>query len=282
MRMLITGGSGYLGRDLVRQATAAHNVAYSWFRHDPLALPHGQQLDLREETAVLDLATRFRPDVIIHTAGSNRGDDLHGAIVDGTRHVVAAAAAVQARLIHLSTDSIFDGLAGTPYDESTPPSPVNAYGRAKAAAEDLVRPYPNHVIVRTSLIYDLREMDHGTQWMAEALRAGRPVTLFTNQRRSPVWRQTLSLACLELAALPFTGTLNVAGSQVLTRAEFSLRMLDWWGISSRETLSFGPSPAGAWPLDCALDVRRATAVLSTPLPGVDAVLSPAKRPQTRS
>lgn len=276
MRLLITGGGGYLGRDLVRRAAASHALAYTWFRHDPLASPQGRQLDLRDATAVSALVAAFQPQVILHTAGSNRGADLHGAIVDGTRHVVAAAAAVGARLIHLSTDSIFDGLAGAPYAETAPPSPVNAYGRAKAAAEQIVHLYPNHVIVRTSLIYGLDEMDHGTAWMADALLAGQPVTLFTNQHRNPVWRPSLSQACLELVRSPFTGVLNVAGRQELTRAEFSLKLLDWWGIAPRDTLTLAPSAAGSWPLDCRLDLRRAAAVLKTELPGVDLVLARAK------
>ena len=101
---------------------------------------------------------------------------------------------------------------------------------------------------------------------------GQPVMLFTNQVRNPVWVKTLSRACLELAAHDYVGILNVAGSQALTRADFGLRMLDWWQITTRATLSRGPSTGGNWPLDCRLDLACGTAVLNTPLPGVDEVL----------
>jgi dTDP-4-dehydrorhamnose reductase len=111
-------------------------------------------------------------------------------------------------------------------------------------------------------------MDHGTRWMAEALRAGQPVTLFDNQFRNPVWVDSLSRACLELANHAYTGILNVAGQQRLSRADFALRLLDWWGIEQRQTLTIGPSEGDQWPLDCTLDLSRATAVLQTPLPGV--------------
>ncbi len=271
-RILITGGSSYLGRYLVPLAAQSHEVCYTFYQNDPLNLPSGRCLDVREETAVFHLITQFRPHVIIHTAGSNRSDDLDGVICQGAQNVARAVEQVGARLIHLSTDSIFDGLQ-PPYDETAVPSPVNAYGRAKAAAETIVATYENHVIVRISLIYGLRQMDHGTSWMARALQAGQPVTLFNNQYRNPVWVDTLSRACLELAANDYTGILNVAGRQVLSRAGFSLKMLDWWGITERGTLIIGPSTGGNWPLDCRLDVRRGTAVLTTPLLGVDAVLS---------
>lgn len=275
VRLLITGGSSYLGQHLVPLAQAKYTVCYTYFQHDPLALPGGKQVDVREATAVAQLAAAFRPDVIIHTVGSNRPDNMAAVILEGTRHVVQAAKDLGARLIHISTDAIFAGDAA-PYDETAVPTPVTEYGRAKAEAEALVRSWANSVIVRTSLIYGLQLMDHGTAWMAAALRAGQPVTLFTNQIRNPVWVHTLSEACLELAENSYGGVLNVAGRQSMTRADFALRMLDWWGIAERESLQIGVSDK-AWPLDCRLDVAQATAVLSTPLYGVDEVLAMAEQ-----
>jgi dTDP-4-dehydrorhamnose reductase len=272
-RLLITGGSGYLGRHLVRLVATKWpgDFLYTTFSADPLGLPQGVNLDLRDGAAVARLAAGFAPDAIIHTAGSNRTPDMTAVIVEGTRHVTAAAAATGARLIHLSTDSIFDGTCA-PYDETAVPAPLNDYGRAKAAAEAIVATHPNAVIVRTSLIYGLAEMDNGTAWMAEALRAGRPVTLFTNQRRNPVWVKTLARACLELIELDYRGVLNVAGRQVLTRAEFGLRLLDWWGVAERTTLALAEDASGRWPLDCEMDVSRASRLLQEPLLGVSEVL----------
>ncbi|MBX3057738.1 MAG: SDR family oxidoreductase [Anaerolineae bacterium] len=272
LRLLITGGSSYLGQHLTPQATAVYDTLYTYFQHDPLNSGQRERLDLRDETAVLRLITDFRPDVIIHTAGSNRGADMAAVIRLGTRHITQAAQQVNARLIHLSSDVVFRGDA-PPYAETAVPSPINAYGRAKTDAEAIVQSYPHHVIIRTSLIYGLDVMDHGTAWMAQALRAGQPVTLFTNQIRNPVWVETLSQACLELVDHPFTGVLHVAGRQVMSRADFGLRLLDYWDIRERDTLFMGPTGAGEWPLNCELDLRLATAVLRTPLPGVDEVLA---------
>jgi dTDP-4-dehydrorhamnose reductase len=273
-RLLITGGSGYLGRHLVRRvaATWAGEWRYTFFSADPHGLPQGMALDVRDAAAVSALAEAFAPDAVIHTVGSNRSADMAAVIVEGTRHVAAAAAVARARLVHLSTDSVFDG-AAAPYDERAWAEPINAYGRAKAAAEVIARAHPNAVIVRTSLIYGLEEMDNGTAWMAEALRAGRPVTLFTNQRRNPVWVETLCRACLELIELDYRGVLNVAGRQVMTRAEFGLRLLDWWGVQERATLALAEDHSGRWPLDCEMDLTLATRLLTTPLPGVDEVLA---------
>jgi len=63
----------------------------------------------------------------------------------------------------------------------------------------------------------------------------------------------------------------VAGRQVLTRAEFGTRLLDWWCVTERRTLSLGPSDSDRWPRNCELDLTRASELLSTPLLGVDDV-----------
>ncbi len=273
MRILITGGSSYLGQHLVPLILkqAAVDLRYSYFQHDPLERSQGRRLDMLDKAAVRQLVMEYSPKVIIHTVGSNRGSGIDAIIRQGTSHIVAAAAAVNARLIHISTDVVFNGL-DAPYEEGDEPTPVNEYGRAKAAAELIVANYADHVIIRTSLIYGLRQMDHGTRWMSEALRAKQPVTLFSNQRRNPIWVETLCQACLELADSSYTGLLHVAGGQTMSRADFALRMLDWWGIKERSTLTVGPSVGSHWPLDCELNLGRAGNLLSTPLLGVDEVI----------
>ncbi|MFZ0548308.1 MAG: SDR family oxidoreductase [Candidatus Promineifilaceae bacterium] len=271
-RILITGGSSYLGQHLLPLACKQYQVLYTYFHHKPPTAPtDGRPLDLRDFEAVGRLVSAWQPEAIIHLAGSDRSEDMSAVICQGAENIVQAAQGVNARLIHLSTDVLFDGRHG-PYTESSPPSPIHPYGEAKAAAESIVAAYANHVIVRTSLIYSLTVMDYATRWLVSALESGKAVTLFDDQFRNPVWTDTLSWACLELVELDFRGILNVAGSQVLNRAEFGMRMLDWWNVQERATLSTGPSPA-TWPKDCRLDVSLAGQVLLTNMAGVDTVLA---------
>jgi len=274
-RILVTGGSGYLGQHLGPLIGAEHETIYTFFHNDPLGLPAAQKLDIRNETAVSDLVTTMEPDAIIHTVGSNRPADMSSVIIEGTRHIVRAAQRNRTRLIHISTDVVFNG-RNAPYDETAPLTPIHEYGRAKAEAEKIVSDHFDHVIIRTSLIYGLQLMDHATAWIVETLRKDRPVKLFTDQRRNPVWVKTLCQAIRELISHDYRGILNVAGKQKLSRAEFGLRMLDWWQISERENLSLGPANSDRWPKDCTLDLRRAMKILSTPLLGVDEVLASQK------
>lgn len=268
-RILITGGSSYLGQQLVPQAKAAgHTVHYTFYQNNPTLPGTGYQLDIRDETAVRTLIFSLQPEIIIHLIGSTAA--MAVAIRQGTGNVLWAAREIGARLIHLSTDAIFSGEAA-PYDETAVPDPMTPYGRAKADAEAIVQQHPNSVIIRTSLIYGLEQMDHGTRWMASALAKGEPITLFSNQIRNPIWIESLCQAILELVNHPYQGILNVAGNQTLTRAEFALKLLGFWNVQRRDSVKVAPS-SGNWPLNCELDLERVTAVLQTPLPSVDQVL----------
>lgn len=271
-RILITGGSSYLGQHLIPLALANHEICYTFYHRDPLNLPQGSYVDIRNAQRLKELILKFAPDVIIHTAGSNRSPDMADVIVNGAENIRAAAYAINARVIHISTDVLFDG-EHAPYRETDPPRPIHAYGKAKAEAETIISRLPSHAIVRTSLIYSLKQMDLGTQWMVNALRTGENVTLYTDQLRNPVWIHTLSQACLELAQNNFSGILNVAGSQAMSRAEFGLKMLGWWNITERDTLQTGPSNPILFPRDCRLDLTLARQRLVTPLPGVDEVIA---------
>lgn len=274
-RILITGASSYLGQYLTPLAAVQADVLSTFMTAaDAIEVGAKQPLDIRDGAAVSALVRAWQPTAIIHLAGSNRSPDMEAVITQGAAHIRDAAAAVGARLISVSTDVIFDGTAA-PYAETAPPRPVHAYGRAKVAAEAVIAAYADHVIVRTSLIYGLSRMDMGTRWIARALAHGDPVTLFDNQWRNPVWARSLSQALLELTKHDYSGILNVAGRQVMTRAEYHQKLLDWWDVQGRTQVTIGPDATGRFPLDCCLDISLATSLLQTPLLGFDEVVAQA-------
>jgi dTDP-4-dehydrorhamnose reductase len=281
-RMLVTGGSGYLGGWVVRLTRDEWGVTATYLsRAADESGVDWRQLDVRDEAAVRALVAGVRPQVVVHTVALNpgQGDDLDAVNGAGTRHVARAAAGVGARLIHLSTDVLFDGKKGN-YVEEDPPSPITPYGRSKALAEETVLASgAEAVIVRTSLIYGWRpRADRNTRQMMDALAAGQPVRLFTDELRCPIWVESLVAAVVELAGMGYArfhrvGVLNVAGAQALSRYEFGVRLLRFLGVDP-STVIPTPSPKDKLrPLDCTLDCSRAHKLLRTPLPGVDEVLA---------
>ena len=271
MRLLITGGSSYLGKHLVPLAIKqGHEVGYTFFENRPELPGSPLQLDLRHSQAVKQTFAQWQPEAVIHLAGSNRATDMAAVIVAGTRNVVSNLRP-QSRLINLSTDVIFNGL-DAPYDESATPTPLHEYGKSKVAAEQIVAKHSNHVTVRTSLIYGLTLKDRGTEGFQTRLAAGDKLTLFNNQYRNPVWVQSLCEACLELLTHSHRGLLHVAGSETLDRASYSMALLDFWGVTSKGQLTVGPDESGRFPPNTRLDISLARSILKTALPGFHDVL----------
>ncbi len=276
-RLLVTGGSGYLGREILarsRAGASAFEIHATRFANplEGVADDRSHVVDLRDENAAANLVESLDPAVILHTAGSNRTPESLESIEPGARALARAARDRGARLIHLSTDLVFDG-ESPPYREDDSPAPLSPYGEAKARAEDAIREIdPDAVIVRTSLIYGVDPPDHQTRWLLDGVRSGDPVRLFTDERRSPVFVTALADAVLELATSDFSGTLHVAGPESLDRFTFGSAILGWLGID--------PVPANVKPAtiaesglvrpkDVTLDVGLARSVLKAPFPTVD-------------
>jgi dTDP-4-dehydrorhamnose reductase len=282
MKILITGGSGYLGRHLTAKAANRFEV-YTTYSSQPTQIKAGQALPLTltAHDNVLRLVNQLEPAAIIHTAALNPGMGTDEEMIQvnalGSRYVAEAATAIGARLVYVSTDVVHSG-RNAPYTDDAPPAPLNGYGRSKAQAEAAVAQVdPSAAIVRTSLIYGLEEMDRGTEGFVNRLKDGQPLVLFSDVIRQPVWVDSLAAALLRLIEVDYAGTLNVAGRQALTREEFGRRMLAWWGIEPGNLLQAGLAAdiAPVTPLDLRLTITKAEQLLQMTLPGVDEVLSQA-------
>jgi dTDP-4-dehydrorhamnose reductase len=250
-------------------AAAFASVTGTYFRNPPANLPGGVDSVPAPIDEIPTLIRKLRPDVVLHTAAAWRTEEeARAIIVEGTRGIADACAETGARLVHLSTDLVFDGERG-PYSEDDPPTPVNFYGAAKAAAERIVaRTVEDAVIVRTSLVTRFDPPDPRTEPVLAALRGERePVTLFTDEYRCPVRTEDLAAALVELAGNGFTGILHVAGPERLSRCELGLRIAAYHRLDPAGRIRAGLSTDSGMirPRDCALRIDLARRVLRTPL-----------------
>jgi dTDP-4-dehydrorhamnose reductase len=247
MRIHITGASGFLGRELAVLAPAATV----------------ERVEIRDRDAVHALLGRLGPDVVIHTAYRQDGEGARDVVVEGSTNVALGCAATGARLVHLSTDVVFDGRLGRPYREDDPPSPCTAYGEAKAEAEARVAAAcPTALIVRTSLI--IGGLGHAPS-KHEEMALDESATFFDNEVRSPVQVTDLARALLFVAAAPVEGLLHLGGEDDVSRADLA-------ELVRRAPVRRMPAPPTR-PLDCRLDSARARAFLPVILRGARTVLA---------
>jgi dTDP-4-dehydrorhamnose reductase len=275
-RLFITGGAGYLGAELARQALAGGwEVAATTFTRRPdIAGACWLPLDIRDADAVGRALADTRPDVVVHTAYRQSGPDLWSISAEGAAVVARAVAAAGVRLIHMSSDALFDGERAGMYTEADDPSPITPYGEAKAAAERFVaQTHPSALIVRTSLLYGGREPGQHEHLVLDVAVGRTDLEFFTDELRCPIVVGDLAAALLELAPTDVRGRLHVAGADVVSRYEFARRVAAAHGYAP-DRLRAGSSAASGLrrPRNCAMDSGKAQGFIRTRLRGIREVL----------
>lgn len=207
MKLLVTGASGQLGRQLQRAATG-HTVA---------AIDH-RALEIANLAQVRDAVHAHRPDVVINAAAYNQVDRAEtepdaafAANALGPRNLALAAADVHAAVVHVSSDYVFNGRTGTPYHEFDTPDPLSTYGRSKLAGERAVQQVNRrHYVVRTAWVYEPN--GHGfAHTMCRLAATQREVRVVDDQFGSPTAAEDLAQGILRLIETQAYGTYHLAG-----------------------------------------------------------------------
>ncbi|NUO18157.1 SDR family oxidoreductase [bacterium] len=240
-RTLITGASGLLGF-----ALATHLVHRDF---DILGVSRTQscvghfpnvRLDLTQFDKLRDLVHNLRPTVIVHAAAlstvipcERSPDEAWLQNYSVTKHLADAANHVSAHLVFISTDQVFDGQQGL-YNETALPRPTNVYGKTKRAAEEALSSIcKRFLIIRSNNIVG-RNFGMGlsfTDKLLEVLLSGRPVTLFTDQIRSPIHLRECVHAIECCLRNRVEGYINLGGHEVQSRYETGLALAQAYNIS---------------------------------------------------
>ncbi|MEO3795725.1 dTDP-4-dehydrorhamnose reductase [Nonomuraea sp. B10E15] len=253
MRWLITGAGGMLATDVLDRTALTG---------DPVVALARSELDLRDRRAVRDFVCAYRPRAVINCAGWTAVDaaesrEAEALAINGhaVRWLAEACDQAGSRLVHVSTDYVFDGASAAPYREDAATGPVNAYGRTKLAGERAALEH-GHYVVRTAWLYGAA----GTDFVRTMIRlAGeRPfVDVVDDQRGQPTWAADLADFLVRLAQsdLP-PGVYHGACSGETT----------WYGLAKEVFTLLGADPGRVRPVtsaDCPRPARRpASSVLA--------------------
>ncbi|CUU04507.1 dTDP-4-dehydrorhamnose reductase [Candidatus Kryptobacter tengchongensis] len=196
-------------------------------------------LDITSRSDVKNLVVYFRPDVIINTAaytnvdGCETNRELAWRVnVEGVRNLVNSARRVDAKLIHISTDYIFDGKNG-PYTEDAIPNPINYYGRTKLASENEIKIGGiRFAILRTNVLYGVGKnvKSNFALWLYQKLSNGESIKVVTDQIGNPTYVDDLAFAILKIVEFDKEGIYNVGGKDFVDRYTFAVKLAEIFGF----------------------------------------------------
>lgn len=250
--MLITGVHGFLGQHCVRffldetkcdlvLTARQEETLYADIKEEPRVLGY-HQLDVTNRQQVKDVIQSVRPDIIVNCAAvmnvdlaEKERERAWKTNVSAIEYIAEAARKVDARILHISTDYVFDGTK-VPYMETDAPSPINYYGRTKLASENALRTSGiEHCIVRTGLLYGASERvdSNFALKVILSLQEGEEFKAATDLYGSPTLVDDVALAVVRAAEKGKTGLYHVCGPEMLSRYEFAYKIAKTFGLDTK-------------------------------------------------
>lgn len=231
MIVLVTGVNGQLGHDVVKELTAKGHQPYGADR---------ETFDLTNEQAVKEYVNKLKPDAIIHCAAYTAVDkaesdeetayNVNGL---GTKYLAEAAKAVDAKMIYVSTDYVFDGNSTEPYEVDHKTDPIGAYGRTKLAGEEFLQAaLDKYFIVRTAWVYGI----NGHNFVKTMLRLGKErseLGVVSDQIGSPTYTVDLAKLLVEMIETEKYGVYHATNSGVCSWYEFAVEIFKQAGMDQQ-------------------------------------------------
>ena len=285
-RILITGSNGLLGQRLAEMMI--HSSGYRLLltsKHEHSVFAENaveyRTMDVTDRNAVRTVIEEFEPETIINTAAITNVDQCEKerelawrVNVRSVEHLTYAAKLSGAKIIHLSTDYVFDGKSG-PYSELDRPNPLSYYGKTKLASENVLRTSGvPHTIVRTMVLYGI---GFGVKlnfalWVLKSLGEGNAIHVVNDQIGNPTFADDLAYALLKIVDLGGSELYHVAGEELVSRFDFAVALARVFNLNRKliepvKTSAF-KQPA-ARPLKSGFIILKAETELGIKMSGVE-------------
>lgn len=244
-RILIIGSNGMLGQRLAEFFSARQDVELMCSSNEESSLiPNAQytQVDITKKNGVKELVLGFFPDFVINAAAYTNVDKAETerefawkVNVIGVENIALYSWTVDAHLIHISTDYIFDGKNG-PYTEIDKPNPIGYYGRTKLASENsILSSGVRFTILRTNVLYGPAKNSRPdyVKWVISSLRDKKEIRIVTDQINNPTYIDDLVSGIQTICETKKEGVYNLGGKELLSRFDFTLRIAKYFGLDAQ-------------------------------------------------
>ncbi len=243
-KILLTGANGLLGQAVISIFSRESDFDVIATSVEPeLYTNEGnysyEQLDITVKDSVKQTIKRHNPDVIINCAAFTDVDKCETERelcwklnVDAVKNLIIASRISDSKVIHISTDYIFDGKNG-PYTEDSTPNPVSFYGRSKLASENaLTTSGIDYVILRTIVLYGtgIKVKSNFALWLINNLSTNKPVNIVTDQIGNTTVSNDLAYGILKCAEQDAYGIYNIAGKDIISRLDFTYNLCEIFGF----------------------------------------------------
>jgi dTDP-4-dehydrorhamnose reductase len=241
-RIIITGANGMLGQRAVEYYSSKENIellATSVEDKSVIDSVDYMSCDIKSRDKIKKVIYDYCPDFIIHTAAFTNVDlsekmreDAWKINVKGVEYIAEAARAIDAQIIHISTDYIFDGKKG-PYHENDLPNPIGYYGRTKLASENTLKISGTlFTILRTNVLYGFARNSRPdfVRWVINSLTKKERIRIVKDQINNPTFIDDLVQAINKIIEFKRTGIYNIGGKEFLSRLEFTNRIAEYFKL----------------------------------------------------
>jgi len=261
MRVLVIGGSGFLGRKLVQVFSKEHEVVGTYMKNKEEGL---KKLDLSRRNEIHRVLSRFRPNLVMLASALTDVDycELHQqeaykVNIEGPENLLAE---YKGKIIYISTDFVFDGQKGD-YKETDKPNPINYYGYTKLEAEKIVSDSFNpYIIARVAYLYGLdKENKKFVNWAIAQMQNNRQVQAFNDKLVTPTFTNDIGYALSALVQANQQGLFHIAGTQSLSLYEMAQKIAQEFNFSKElvKPISLkGKSLAAKRPMNSTLNTEK--------------------------
>ncbi|MFN3532830.1 MAG: dTDP-4-dehydrorhamnose reductase [Candidatus Brocadia sp.] len=266
MKILVIGSQGMLGRCLISRLP---NLSGSKSQHiEVIAVDHGH-MDITNGSNTSAFIARIKPDVIVNCAAFTNVDACETHISEafavnatGAKNIALAGKEEGAKVIHISTDYVFDGTKNEPYLETDQPNPLSVYGKSKLEGELAIQEIgDNYAIIRTAWLYGPYKKNFVTTMLTLG-RENRSVSVVTDQCGCPTYTADLSYAIWNIISRNLRGLYHVTNTGTCSRYEWARKIFELTGdrvsVLSMKTADY--KRAAAVPQNSSLDCTKYTTV----------------------